>query len=334
MKQRRRLSPRKIFRIRKKEKDPAVRDRLLLVILVERDGMSMSGAARHLGAAPSWGVKWYNRYQDEGRKGLQTRPRSGRPPKVPKETMEGIKKQAIEKVYVTAEGILASIEQASKVRHAISYVRALIRGWGFTRKVPVGRHVRRANRWKIGWFRRKIRPRIEEMRHEGYTIGVQDESIFIADARPRKGVYTPKGVRAVYTYTGSHSKTAVFGMITTDGRGLFKQYDKSTKEEFVDFLKAAHEEFGKILMILDGAPQHRAADVKKALKEMNGEVELEFLPPGCPDLSAIEELWRQMKHAVLDTAYVKLSKMCRDIDDWIKSSMPKLDVEKYLYRAL
>ena len=71
-------------------------------------------------------------------------------------------------------------------------------------------------------------------------------------------------------------------------------------------------------MILDGAPQHRAADVKKALKEMNGEVELEFLPPGCPDLSAIEELWRQMKHAVLDTAYVKLSKMCRDINDWIK----------------
>ena len=167
---------------------------------------------------------------------------------------------------MTAEGILASIEQASKVRHAISYVRALIRGWGFTRKVPVGRHVRRANRWKIGWFRRKIRPRIEEMRHEGYTIGVQDESIFIADARPRKGVYTPKGVRAAYTYTGSHSKTVVFGMITTDGRGLFKQYDKFTKEEFVDFLKAAHEEFGKILMILDGAPAEQGSGRQEGAK--------------------------------------------------------------------
>ena len=32
----------------------------------------------------------------------------------------------------------------------------------------------------------------------------------VADARLRKGIYTPKGVRGVYTYTGSHSKTALF----------------------------------------------------------------------------------------------------------------------------
>ena len=135
-----------------------------------------------------------------------------------------------------------------------------------------------------------------------------------------------------YTYTGSHSKTIVFGMFTLDGRGFFERYDRFTKEEFVRFLKAAHKKFGKILMILDGAPQHRAKDVREALEEMNGEMELKFLPPGCPDLNAIEELWRQMKHAVLDMAYVKLSKMCEDIDNWLKSSMPKLNIENYLYR--
>ena len=43
----------------------------------------------------------------------------------------------------------------------------------------------------------------------GYTACVQDEAICVADARLRKGVYTPKGVRGVYTYTGSHSKTIV-----------------------------------------------------------------------------------------------------------------------------
>ena len=53
----------------------------------------------------------------------------------------------------------------------------------------------------------------------GYTACVQDEAICVADARLRKGVYTPKGVRGVYTYTGSHSKTVVFGLITLDGEG-------------------------------------------------------------------------------------------------------------------
>ena len=90
----------------------------------------------------------------------------------------------------------------------------------------------------------------------------QDEAIYVADARLRKGVYTPKGVRGVYTYTGSHSKTIVFGLITLDGEGFFQRYDSFTGKEFVEFLKAACERFGKILMITDGAPQHRSKFVQ------------------------------------------------------------------------
>ena len=51
------------------------------------------------------------------------------------------------------------------------------------------------------------------------------------------------------------SKTIVFGLITLDGEGFFQRYDSFTGKEFVEFLKAACERFGKILMITDGAPQ-------------------------------------------------------------------------------
>ena len=54
-----------MLKIRKTEKDPQVRDRILLNVLVKRDGMSMTGAALHLGMAPSWGVRWHNRYLEE-----------------------------------------------------------------------------------------------------------------------------------------------------------------------------------------------------------------------------------------------------------------------------
>ena len=111
----------------------------------------------------------------------------------------------------------------------------------------------------------------------------------VADARLRRGVYTPKGVRAVYTYTGSHAKTIVFGLITADGNGFFKRYGRFTKDEFADFLEEAHQRFGKILMIVDGAPQHKAQIVKETVKDLDG-LELKFLPPGCSDLNAIEEL--------------------------------------------
>ena len=42
--------------------------------------------------ASSWGVKWHNRYLKEGIAGLQTRPRSGRPPRISSEIMKIIKK--------------------------------------------------------------------------------------------------------------------------------------------------------------------------------------------------------------------------------------------------
>ena len=61
-------------------------------------------------------------------------------------------------------------------------------------------------------------------------------------------------------------------------------------------------------------------------------MELEFLPPGCPDLNAIEEVWRQMKRAVLDIPYVTIAGMHENIDRWLGSSVPVLDIEKYLYR--
>ena len=239
-----------MLKIRRKEKDPAVRDRIMLNVHIERDGMSMSMAARHLGMAPSWGVKWRRRYLEEGIRGLQIRPRSGRPPWIPKETMKKVRKTARDTVYMTAESLLGFVrkESGAEPKYTLQYARLLLRRWGFTRKVPMGRHVRRANRQKIAWFRKKLKPLIEEKTKEGYAVAMQDEAIVIAEARARRGIYTPKGVREVYTYTGSHSKTIVFGVITTDGRGYFERYSSFTKEEFVKFLKAVHAKFGKTLI--------------------------------------------------------------------------------------
>ena len=124
----------------------------------------MSMTARHLGMAPSWGVKWRRRYLEEGIRGLQTRSRSGRPPWIPKETMKKVRKTARDTVYMTAESLLGFVrkESGAEPKYTLQYARLLLRRWGFTRKVPMGRHVRRANRQKIAWFRKKLKPLIEE----------------------------------------------------------------------------------------------------------------------------------------------------------------------------
>ena len=50
--------------------------------------------------------------------------------------------------------------------YTIPYARFLLRSWGFTRKVPMGRHVKRASRQKIAWFRKRLGPLMEERRQD------------------------------------------------------------------------------------------------------------------------------------------------------------------------
>ena len=125
----------------------------------------------------------------------------------------------------------------------------------------------------------------------------------ISDARPRKRGYTRKGIRAFYTYTGSHSKTIIHGLLTTDGRGMFRQYDEFTKDTFADFLKQALYKFKKICLIMDRASQHRATKIRELVEKTDG-LEIIFLPTATPDLSAIETYWRDLKRAVLDVSYI------------------------------
>ena len=323
-----------LFEAYKAEKSAGAVRRMMLVILVERDGMSRTEAAEYLGMARSWGVKWYGRYLREGLSGLRTRPRSGRPPFVSKKIIKKIRRIAKKTTCWTASGMRDLIAGMSGVEYEISYVRQLLRRWGYTMKVPVARHVKRASRRRIAGFQRRLRRIIPEKTTEGRTKCVQDETIVIADARSHKGVYTLKGERAVYTYTGTHAKTIVFGLITDDGEGMFERYDRFTKDEFADFLIKAYRRFGMLLMILDRAPQHKAALVHETLAGLNGMIELEYLPPGCPELNAVEEIWRQMKHAVLDVTYLTVGGMYERIDRWLSSSMPALDIEKYLYRIV
>ena len=318
----------------RKEKNGDVIKRLQLMIYVKVDGMTPSKAAKTMHMARSWGGKWNRRYKEGGIDGLRDRPRSGRPPAVHRGVMKRVRKMARKTRTWTAEGMADFILEKTGHRYELSHVRKIMKKWGYVMKVPVLRHARRPGNRRIRRFQKKAKDAIEYMESKGHLTCIQDESIAVAGARARREVYTLRDERAVYTYTGNHDKTIVFGVIASDGRGYFERHEKFTKDEFAAFLKNACQELGMLLMILDRAPQHKAKVVQDALEDLNGRVKLLFLPPGCPDLSAIEEVWRQMKMAVLAGPYVKFKKMCSGIDEWLDRRLPSLDIYGYLYRNI
>jgi hypothetical protein len=126
----------------------------------------------------------------------------------------------------------------------------------------------------------------------GFTIAVQDESIFVHDALAKRKLWLPKGVRPVDTMTGPHQRTCVFGTLAMEGKQLFRQYDVFNQHSFPDCLKQARKGLGKVVMFADGARQHQAKKVREWLEENKDAVRTVCLPKGSPEFNAVEECWR------------------------------------------
>ena len=66
------------------ENDCNVKDRMMLIIRIQRDGITIRDSAKSLGKSASWGYKWHERYLEVGFDRLADMPRSGRPTMVSK----------------------------------------------------------------------------------------------------------------------------------------------------------------------------------------------------------------------------------------------------------
>ncbi len=170
---------------------------------------------------------------------------------------------------------------------------------------------------------------------EGFTIAVQDESIFVHDVLIRRKLWLPKGIRPVVTVTGSHQRTCVFGTLTIEEKQLFRQYDMFNQDTFLDYLKQVKKRLGKVVMFTDRARQHQSNKVKEYLKDNKDSLRIVYLPKGSPEFNAVEECWRQGKYNLLVSKYYpKFTDLKSSIARYYRTRRFNLDIVKYLLRKL
>ncbi len=101
----------------------------------------------------------------------------------------------------------------------------------------------------------------------------------------------------------------------------------------MSYLEELNRKWGKVTVILDRAPQHRAKAVRKFLRK-NPNVKLIYLPKGSPYLNAVEECWHQAKRELLVSEYyASMSDMTYRVSEYFRTVRFGLDVEKYLNRV-
>jgi len=148
----------KIKRILKKTKDPVVRERLLMVkTACEKP---LRDAAEVFGCTHGKIDFWKKRFEEYGVRGLETKRRPGRPPKITEAQSASIK-QTITKKNVRqgwrTKHVREFIKQETGVKYTERHVIRILQKWGLARVTPRKRyaHSRESERKK---FLKKTRP--------------------------------------------------------------------------------------------------------------------------------------------------------------------------------
>jgi transposase len=82
---------------------------------------------------------------------------------------------------------------------------------------------------------------------------------------------------------------------------LFRLHDGAIKSaQIVEFLKSLHVHLRrKLLIVWDGAAQHKSRIVRQYLDSTNGAIQMALLPGYAPDLNPVDDLWAWLKRHAL-----------------------------------
>ena len=152
----------------------------------------------------------------------------------------------------------------------------------------------RVEEWKKSAY-----PKIRKLAaEEGASIFFADEASIRTDHHAGT-TWAPVGQTPVVITTGERKSVNMVSAISPRGELRFRvQEGTMNAGKFIDFLKALLDSVpGKIFLIVDGHPVHKAKKVREFVKEKaDGRLSIFFLPPYSPDLNPDEWVWNNVKN--------------------------------------
>lgn len=156
----------------------------------------------------------------------------------------------------------------------------------------------------------------------------------IRDYQALQYTWFAKGKQRMIKTTGKHRGVKLLAAVNyVTGKVVWQEEEQYTAVEFLAFLQKVTDVYpnGKIVMILDNARIHHAKLLEPFLIEMEGRLELIFLPPYSPQLNVVEGLWKWLKSDVIHNVfYHKVADIRKNVHAFMENIM--LDPMKIIDR--
>ena len=269
-----------------------------------RQGWKQGDIADALDVSEGAVSRWLAAARREGPEALRSHPGPGPLGKLTREQLRlipdflwhGAESYGFRGDVWTCERVVGVLSEEFGVSYSKSQVSRLLKRVGWTPQVPISRAIQRdeeaIQRWRIeSWPALR-----EKARRERRDLVFVDESGFYLLPSVVK-TYAPKGQTPVLDEWQTRDHLSVMGGVSAKGKVYSLVRPKSLNGlhaiEFLVHLGRLGAD--RLLVIWDGSPIHRRAEVMAFLAEAGEAIQLELLPPYAPDLNPVEWLWRHLK---------------------------------------
>ena len=200
----------------------------------------------------------------------------------------------------TCGRVAGVIREEFDVSYSKSQVSRLLRRLGWTPQVPITRAIQR-DEGAIARWRDESWPALTARAHrERRELVFVDESGFYLLPGVVK-TYAPRARTPVLDEWQTRDHLSVMGGVTPRGRvySLVRPRSLSGLHTIEFLIHLGRLAGDRLLVIWDGSPIHRRAEVTEFVAETRGAVCVERLPSYAPDLNPVEWMWRHLKEVEL-----------------------------------
>ncbi len=296
--------------------------RILAVKRVVEDGEAPSEVMKSLGLCRTTIYPWLRKFEDQGWEALVEKIAQGPEPKLTEKQRQKVKRWILGKdprQYGFDFGLWSRrivqglIEEKMGIELGLTAVGRLLASLDITPQKPLRRAYERDPKAVEFWLKETYPKLKKRAKRLGAKIFFLDEAGFQSDP-PLGRTYGLKGKTPVVVTSGQRQSLNVISAVNARGEFWAATYTgKFNAEAFVAFLENFMKgQRGKIFLVVDRHPAHKANVVNHYVGSLEGRLELHPLPAYAPDLNPDEFVWSHMKTNGVSKKPLKKNESLRD----------------------
>ena len=268
-------------------------------------GYSPEEAAEIFDCGRSTVYGWLAAHRAAGERFFEVKKPSGRPPLLTKRQTNQLYKWIVGKdprqlrfgfALWTREIVRDLISERFGVEMTLQGVGKLLRRMGLSPQRPLVRAYEQDPDKVRAWKQEQYPEIAKRAKKLGATVFFGDEAGVRSDYHSGT-TWGEVGSTPVVRGTGQRRSLNMISAVSAKGKLHFTFVEgKMNADAFICYLKKLlHDIRGKIFLIVDGHPSHKATKVRQFVASTKGRLELYFLPPYSPELNPDEWVWKNVK---------------------------------------